>query len=249
MFSLGECGFPNVEMDLPLNVPLSTPHFRSPEWSGPCGTLTRTRSKKSKKHHKKHSKKEKKHHKHSEDCGCSTGSSSTATKTKTHSKKGKKHSKKCCKPGCPGKPGPVAQIVSFGAVRPVVNDAPVEPFMLLLNGNGVVSPGLDAASALTAPYAYMAVETTTKVNVSASIDAPAGTIVDLTLHVAEPALPPVNTTSRTVSVTAPFTLLTNIDFGVAQGWIVWLEVATSGGVANPDFAGLTVDLELYQPRT
>jgi hypothetical protein len=207
-------------MDVPMHVPLSTPEFRAPEWNGPCVSR---RSKKSKSKSKSHSKKHKKH--------------------------SKKHSKKCCKKGCPGKPGPIAQVVGFGAVRPSDGDTPIEPFFLLLNGNGASSPGLDAASNLTsAVYAYEALETTTKVNISASIDAPAGTQIQLTLHVAEAALPPVNTTALTVSVIAPFTVLTNQNFGVAQGWIVWVEAATLGGTPNPDFNGLTVELELNQPQ-
>lgn len=243
MFALSECGFPNVEMDLPLNVAASTPHFRAPVWNGPCGrsrsesesrSESKTKSKKSKKH-KKHSKKHSKHSKKSGKCH------ECGSKSKSESKG--KHRKDRC---CPGRPGPVAQVIGFGAVRP---EGPIEPFVLLLNGDGVVSPGLDAAAPLTAPYAYEAITTTTKFNLSASVDAPLGTSIDLVINVGNAALPPTNVLTKLVSVTAPFTLLTNLDLGVAAGNIVWITAATTGGVPNPDFVGITVELNLYLPHS
>jgi hypothetical protein len=170
----------------------------------------------------------------------------------SHSQKHEKHCKRG-KRGCRGKkgktglPGPIAQEIAFGATSFVPDDA-ILPFYLLVSSNGVTGTALDASTDLTAPYAYVALQSTNKIDVSASIagndDAAQ---VALTITVATPTLPVTAAASQTITVSKPFEMLAGLSLNVAQGNIVYISAAPVDADLDPAaFTGITVILRFYQ---
>jgi hypothetical protein len=162
--------------------------------------------------------------------------------TKVIEKKGK-NGKDGCR-GCPGRPGPVAETIVFGA-QSLETDGGLVPFYLLPSSNELTGIPLDFSSPLTAPYADLALTSTNKMIMGVSINGdntPA--TVTVTVTVSSPNLPITNAFSISRVASKPFTLIPNIDFNVAAGYIVYVSV-DPGSALPAAVTGVDVMIQRY----